>query len=83
MVHLHKDTHASGLYSKLKARNFGPCEILRKINDNAYVIDVHADFNMSSIFNVSDLRKYYPPETEVQKLRTIALGERSPDTGAS
>lgn len=34
MVHL-KD-RLEGTYSKLKDRNFGPCEILKKISDNAY-----------------------------------------------
>lgn len=37
MIHLHNDRHPITTYSKLKAKNFGPFEILKKINDNAYV----------------------------------------------
>lgn len=74
-VHLLKDRQPACSYSKLKARNFGPCEILRKINDNVYVIDIPAEYNMSPTFNVSELKKYYLPETEDAQLRIIALGE--------
>lgn len=40
-------------YSKLKKRNFGPCQILHRINDNGYIVDLPRDFHMSASFNVS------------------------------
>lgn len=68
IVHL-KDRFPAGLYSKLKDRNFGSCTILRKINGMVLchqhefnIVDFPPEFNMSSTFNVTDLRKYYPPE---------------------
>lgn len=41
MVHLRKDKYPSGTYSKLKAKNVGPFEILRKVNDNAILLTYH------------------------------------------
>lgn len=35
MVHLSKDRYLVGSYFKLKAINFGPYEILKKMNENA------------------------------------------------
>ena len=79
MVHLKKERFPAGSYSKLKDRNFGPCKILKKISDNAYVIDLPQEFNMSSTFNVADLRKFYPPEDEDPQLRTIDSQVGPPD----
>lgn len=61
MVHLQRGRFPQGSYSKLKNRNFGPCQILKKISNNAYVIDLPEEFQMSNIFIVADLRKYHPP----------------------
>lgn len=53
-----------GSYSKLKNRNFRPCQILEKISNDGYVVDQPEEFNTSSTFNIADLRKYYPAETD-------------------
>jgi len=62
MVHISKDRVPAGTYSKLKPRNHGPFKILRRINDNIYVIDLPKEYNMSKSFNIFDIRKYYPEE---------------------
>ena len=33
----------------------GPFQILKKINDNAYQIDLQGKYDISSIFNVSEI----------------------------
>ena len=47
---------------KLEPKKIGPCKILRKINDNAYVVDLPAGWAISLTFNISDLMQYYPNE---------------------
>jgi len=54
-VHLRKDRLPSNSKGKLMPRAEGPFEVLKRINDNAYKIDLLGDYQVSAMFNVSDL----------------------------
>jgi hypothetical protein len=39
----------------LKYKKIGPCNILKKINDNSYKVNLPTDLDISLVFNVYDL----------------------------
>jgi len=41
---------------------YGPFSILRRINDNAYVIDLAAEMGISNTFNVPNFALYHPEQ---------------------
>ena len=59
-IFLRKDRFPSGRYGKLQDRADGPFRVLRRINDNAYKIDLPGHYRVSATFNVADLSPYTP-----------------------
>jgi translation initiation factor IF-1 len=57
-VHLRKDRFPDLRKSKLMPRAAGPFKVLEKINVNAYKLELHPEFGVSSTFNISDLKPY-------------------------
>ncbi|GJW58548.1 hypothetical protein Tco_0105279 [Tanacetum coccineum] len=55
-----KELHAQGRFGKLNPRADGPFRILKKINDNAYKVELPGHYGVSSTFNVADLSPYTP-----------------------
>jgi hypothetical protein len=49
--------------SKLMLRADGPFKVLKKINENAYKLDLPVDFGVSSTFNITDLKPYLGEES--------------------
>ncbi|GJY40973.1 RNA-directed DNA polymerase [Tanacetum coccineum] len=57
-IHLRKERFSAGHFGKLKPRGDGPFHFLKKINDNAYKIELPGHYNVSATFNVADLSPY-------------------------
>ena len=62
MVRIRPEWFPPGTVKKLHARNAGPFQILKKLNNSAYVIDLSQDFGISSTFNIEDLVDYKSPD---------------------
>jgi hypothetical protein len=58
-VHLRKDRFPDQRKSKLQPRADGPFKVLRKVNDNAYEIDLQSTYDVSKSFNVADLSPFF------------------------
>ncbi|XP_026398630.1 FACT complex subunit SPT16-like [Papaver somniferum] len=59
MIHLGKESFPTGTYNKTKMKKYGPFKILKKISDNAYVVDLPANWNISNIFNVQEIFTFH------------------------
>lgn len=57
-VHFRKEHFPEQRKSKLQPRGDGPFQVLEKVNDNAYKLDLPGEYNVSATFNVSDLSLY-------------------------
>jgi len=83
-LHLRKDRFPELRKSKLMPRADGPFKILEKINDNAYKLELPADFGVSPRFNIADLKPYLGDEDEIESRTTPVLeGEDDEDITAS
>ena len=54
-IHMRKERFPDQRKSKLQQRGDGPFQVLERINDNAYKLDLQGKYNVSATFNVSDL----------------------------
>jgi hypothetical protein len=52
----------------------GPFKVLKKINENAYKLDLPRDFGVSPTFNIADLKIYLGEEDELES-RTTQMQE--------
>jgi hypothetical protein len=69
-------------------RAAGPFKVLQKINGNAYVLDLPAEYGVSSSFNVADLKPYAGEDEELPlRMTSIQEGEDdediNPDNGTA
>ncbi|KAK1680995.1 hypothetical protein QYE76_041843 [Lolium multiflorum] len=79
-IHLRKDRFPHERNSKLKPRGDGPFKVLKRINDNAYVVDIPTSkYLVSNTFNVSDLSPYHGDEESIESRTTLSQG--GDDTG--
>jgi len=57
-VHLRKEHFPSKRKSTLMPRADGPCQVLKRINNNAYKIYLPEEYGVSATFNMADLSPY-------------------------
>ncbi|KAG4954512.1 hypothetical protein JHK85_040875 [Glycine max] len=64
--------------SKLQPRGGRPFQVLERINDNAYKIDISGEYRVSSSFNVADLTPFVAGD-DFEDLRANAFQEGGND----
>ena len=57
-LHLRNDRFPEKRHSKLLPRGDGPFQVVARINDNAYKLDLPGEYGVSASFNVSDLSPF-------------------------
>jgi hypothetical protein len=83
-LHLRKERFPDLRKSKLMPRDDGPFKVLKKINENAYKLDLPADFGVSPTFNIVDLKPYLGEEDELESRMTqMQEGEDDVDINTS
>ncbi|WVZ81178.1 hypothetical protein U9M48_028589 [Paspalum notatum var. saurae] len=79
-LHLRKDRFPDLRKSKLMPRADGLFKIIEKINDNAYKLELPLEFEVSSTFNIADLKPYLGEEDELESSTTpLQEGEDDED----
>ena len=62
MGHIYPWQISIGDYNKVKSRKIGNCDVLQKINDNAYKLCFRSHLKISDVFNVQHLTPYLKKE---------------------
>nr|XP_027124369.1 uncharacterized protein LOC113741083 [Coffea arabica] len=57
-LHLHKERFSKQRQNKLSPSEDGPFQVIKRINNNAYCLDLPGKYNVSVTFNVSDLNPF-------------------------
>jgi hypothetical protein len=83
-LNLRKERFLDLRKSKLMPRANGLFKVLEKINENAYKLDLPADFGVSPTFHIGDLKPYLGEEDELEsRLTQMQEGGDGVDTNTS
>lgn len=75
-VHMRKERFPAQRRSKLQPRGDGPFQVVARINDNAYKLDLPGEYSVSATFNVADLSPFIADDEDS---RTNPFEERGND----
>jgi len=81
-IHLRKERFPTKRKTKLMPRADGPFEVLERINDNAYKVNLPGEYGVSATFNVADLSPYLEDDY-LDNLRANSLQQGEDDGGPS
>ncbi|GKA97233.1 RNA-directed DNA polymerase, partial [Tanacetum coccineum] len=81
-IHLRKERFSAGRFGKLKPRGDGPFRVLKKINDNAYKIELPGHYNVYVTFSVADLSRYKGDSDDEPDSRSSLFQEGEDDADA-
>ncbi|XP_071916229.1 uncharacterized protein [Coffea arabica] len=79
-IHMRKERFPLQRRNKLQPRGDGPFQVVEKINDNAYKLDLPSEYVVHATFNVADLSPFYADDEF--DLVTNCLQEERTDEGA-
>ena len=77
-VHMRKERFPTQQKTKLHPQGDGPFQVVARVGDNAYKLDLPGDYGVSATFNVSDLSSY-EFDTELLDSRTSPSQEGGND----
>jgi hypothetical protein len=61
LINLRPERFSKGSLHKLHSRRAGPFKVLKRLGDNAYLIDLPSNLTFSPIFNIADLTPFHGP----------------------
>ena len=79
-LHLRKDSFPNLRKSKLMPRADSPFKVLEKINDNAYKLELPADFGVSPTFDIAYLRPAYSAPSTIATIAPQVSTPPAPQT---
>lgn len=82
-IHLRKERFPASGFGKLQPRADGPFRVIKRINDNAYKIELPGHYNVSATFNVADLSPYVGDQDDDMDSGASVFRGREDDVGAS
>ncbi|KAJ0946191.1 putative nucleotidyltransferase, Ribonuclease H [Helianthus annuus] len=78
-IYLRKNRFPPGRFGKLHPKADGPFRVLKRINDNAYKIDLPGHYKVSATFNVADLSPYESEDLSDSRASRFLEGEDDTD----
>ena len=81
LVHLRKGMFPKGIYHKLASQKIGRCKIVKKINHNAYVVELLHNLQINPNFSIADLFEFHGFDENiglsVDKERSIQIPKKA------